>query len=320
MTIEKFLKNLEINNDYYQKFDLVTKERYRDLEVSFKSKKELTDFSKEFGFYTNCSVILIDKYTDTQKSFLAIKKTSNYLYRWTELPNQSWKSKVKVNPAETIMFIYNEFGKPTEAITASTIIREVGLNSYSKDNRLGLDTEKKPYRQDLTLQDLNNLYAGYFQYLEVFESKPFAAPELENINFILYGNSKTLDKDQLLRWAFMNGIKSIKNKPDKDKQNVLVCLSEFPTTTKSIFEKQIPVDHRYKNYPRLSLKDFINIPYNVYYKKDFKPRLSLIKAARYNNVNDFKTWVKEYETTLLSKKAKEKLVEELDKILYSLEE
>ena len=41
MTIEKFLKNLEINNDYYQKFDLVTKERYRDLEVSFKSKKEL---------------------------------------------------------------------------------------------------------------------------------------------------------------------------------------------------------------------------------------------------------------------------------------
>ena len=51
MTIEKFLKNLEINNDYYQKFDLVTKERYRDLEVSFKSKKELTDFSKEFSSY-----------------------------------------------------------------------------------------------------------------------------------------------------------------------------------------------------------------------------------------------------------------------------
>lgn len=155
MTIEKFLKNLEINNDYYQKFDLVTKERYRDLEVSFKSKKELTDFSKEFGFFTNCSVILIDKYTDTQKSFLAMKKNSNYIYKWTELANQSWKSKVKVNPAETIMFIYNEFGKPTEAITASALIREVGLNSYSRDTKL--DNEKKQYRQDLTLQDLNNL-------------------------------------------------------------------------------------------------------------------------------------------------------------------
>lgn len=318
MTIEKFLKNLEINNDYYQKFDLVTKERYRDLEVSFKSKKELTDFSKEFGFFTNCSVILIDKYTDTQKSFLAMKKNSNYIYKWTELANQSWKSKVKVNPAETIMFIYNEFGKPTEAITASALIREVGLNSYSRDTKL--DNEKKQYRQDLTLQDLNNLYAGYFQYLEVFGSKPFAAPEIENVNFILYGNSKTLDKDQLLKWAYLNGIKSIKNRPEKNMENVLVCLSEFPITTKSIVENQIPVDYRYKKYPRLSLKDFINIPYNIFYKKDFKPKLSLIKAARYNNVNDFKSWVKEYETSLLSKKNKERLIEELDRILHSLEE
>jgi len=316
MSIEGFLKNLSYNNDYYQKFDHLSKEKYKELETSFKSKKELTDFSKEFGWFTNCSVILIDSYSNTEKTFIAAHKTANYIYKWTTLPKATWKSKIKINPSDTVLFMYNEFGKPTTALSANNFVTEVGYNGYTRDP--AKDLIPLEYSQELTLKDINAVYNGYFQYLEIFSSKPFQHNSLKDINFIFYGNSRILDREQISRWATLNGLKPSTNKIVANKQNVLVNLSEFPTTVKSIFQSKIPIDFRYKNLPRISIKEFINIPYNISYKKDFNPSLDIIKATRYNEVNRFKKWVQEYETVQLNKKTRQWLIDELNLIGDSL--
>lgn len=317
MTISAFLKNIVYNNEYYSKFELLTKQGEKDLSSSLHNKRELSDFSKEFGWYTNYSVLLLDSYSDTKKSFIAAHKTSNYIYKWTPLPKTAWKARVKVKPTDHVIFFYNQFGKPTKALTSTSLINEVGYNSYTRDYEK--DTTPQAYNEELTLKDLDFVYSGYAQYLEIFDDAPFKNPELQNINFIFYGNSKILNKEQLILWAQLNGNPKITNKIDPTKQNVLVCLSDFPTTTKSILSSQIPVNFRYKKFPRISIKNFINIAYNINYKKGFVPKLDIIKAARYNEINNFQSWVRSTESKLLNKKTKQWLIDELDEIKTSLE-
>jgi len=308
MNLEDFLKNLNVNNDFYRSIDFLSKPKYEELKLSLASNKSFSDYSREFNWFTIYSSINIEKYKSETKTFVPARKYGNRLYTWRlnqmdYYRGDKYSEPIKIG-SEFFLF-YNEYGKPTRALLENKLIENVGYNSFKL-------TDENQYSQTLTEQDIENAKNGYFQYLEIFDSKPFKAKELENFNFIFYGNSPIIEKNEIIFWAERNGFVNHSKKPKQNKKNVLVCLSEFPYSRKALLKTKIPQGLKH-NTARISYKDFINIAYNIAYKQDFVFSWDSLKRERVKLLTEYKSFFEDEKNfNKNQRRLTKQIVEELE--------
>jgi hypothetical protein len=309
MYLDDFLKNLTLNNDYYRAIDHLSEDRYLKLELSLKDNQSFSDYSKECNWFTILSKINVEHYKNKVKTFSPARKYGNRLYVWRMNPMDYYQTaeySVPIEIGSEFFLFYNEYGKPVRAFLEDRILENIGYNSFKFSEKL---TE---YKSELTDQDIDNAKNGYFQYLEIFDSKPYSVKELQDFNFIFYGNSPIIEKNEILFWAKKNGFNNFSKKIIPNKKNVLVCLSEFPYTKKALLKSKIPIGLK-NNTARISYKDFINIAYNIAYKENFVFSWELLKKERQTFLKEHLDFFNNNSMKIpLEKRLKKQVIEELE--------
>lgn len=308
MSLSEFLANLAFDNEYFKQIDLLTKEKLNDLKSSLEDDNRFSDYSREFGHFTIYSLLNLEKNKSVTRTFLPARKRNNYLYSWNKNPYSFSRAPLKVG--EEFMIFYNEFGKPYKAFLENQIVDKIGFNSSYQG-------ELSSYEEQITTQDVFNAKNGYFIFLEVFQNKPFNLKCFDKVNFIFHGNSPLIDKKELIYWAKLNGLNSISNKQKQGFLNVTVNLSNFPYTPKSILLSKIPVGLK-RGTLKISLKDFINIAYNISYKENFVFNWDLLIKERVDFLEANCSYFSSMKESEKNKRFKDQVVRELTSSIEEL--
>ena len=308
MSLSEFLANLEFDNEYFKQIDLLTKESLNDLKLSLEDNNRFSDYSREFGHFTIYSLLNLEKNKSVIRTFLPARKRNNNLYYWNKNPYSLSKAPLKVG--EEFMIFYNEFGTPYKAFLENQIVDKIGFNSSYQG-------ELYSYEEKITMQDVFNAKNGYFIFLEVFQNKPFSLKCFDKVNFIFHGNSPLIDKKELIYWAKLNGLNSVSNKQKQGFLNVTVNLSNFPYTPKSILLSKIPVGLK-QGTLKISLKDFINIAYNISYKENFVFSWNLLIKERIKFLEANCSYFSSMKESEKNKRFKDQVVRELTSSIEEL--
>lgn len=111
MALEDFLKNLNLNNDFYREIEFLSKEKHEKLKQSLLSNNSFSDYSKEFNWFTILSIINKEKYKNQTKTFVPARKYGNKLYTWRLNPMDYYrgdKYSVPVKIGSEFFLFYNE--------------------------------------------------------------------------------------------------------------------------------------------------------------------------------------------------------------------
>lgn len=308
MSLSEFLANLAFDNEYFKQIDLLTKESLNDLKLSLEDNNRFSDYSREFGHFTIYSLLNLEKNKSVTRTFLPARKRNNHLYYWNKNPYSISRAPLKVG--EEFMIFYNEFGKPYKAFLENQIVDKIGFNSSYQG-------ELWSYEEKITMQDVFNAKNGYFIFLEVFQNKPFSLKCFDKVNFIFHGNSPLIDKKELIYWAKLNGLNSVSNKQKQGFLNVTVNLSNFPYTPKSILLSKIPVGLK-QGTLKISLKDFINIAYNISYKENFVFSWDLLIKERIGFLEANCSYFSSMKESEKNKRFKDQVVRELTSSIEEL--